>query len=138
MNETAEFKGWAKVEVMGHQSHIGFVETQAFGGAVLFRIDRPEIPEVEETLTAWEWAGDRRCGPGSIVKREAIPAGSVLVGAASIYRIVPCDEATALKAIRTGTQRPLILIRLAEQPALPAAEPDDDPFDEDGGEATEL
>lgn len=53
MNENqAEFKGWAKVEVMGHQSHIGYVTTEAYGQAVLFRIDRPELPECEQTLEA--------------------------------------------------------------------------------------
>ena len=47
----AEFKGWAKVEVMGRQSHVGYVETQAFGGAVLFRINHPEIAAGAGDLT---------------------------------------------------------------------------------------
>jgi hypothetical protein len=133
-NQT-EFRGWAKVEVMGHQSHTGFVETQAFGAAVLFRIDRPEIPEAEETLTQSEWVGDTRCPAGSIVKRAAIPAASVLVGAGSIYRIIPCDEATALVAIRTSERRPLLLVKLAEDRMIAAAaaigEEDDDLFEDD-------
>jgi len=40
-----EFNGWAKVEINGHNTHIGQVTTQVFGAAVLFRIDQPEIPE---------------------------------------------------------------------------------------------
>ena len=40
----ASFSGWAKVEVMGHQSHIGFVRTEAYGQAVMFRIHTPELP----------------------------------------------------------------------------------------------
>lgn len=117
---------------MGHQSHIGFVETQAFGAAVLFRIDRPEIPECEEKLKSSQWVGDVVCPPGSVVKHGAIPAASVLVGAGSIYRIVPCDEATALLAIRSSERRPLLLVKLAEGNQITAGvvaaeqDPDDD------------
>ena len=123
MSENAEVSRLgARVEVMGHQSHVGFVETQAFGGAVLFRIDRPEIPESEETLTQTEWAGDVRAGAGSIVKRAAIPAATVLVGAGSIYRIIPCTEEAALAAIRQSESRPLFLVKLAEAPQLPSGD----------------
>lgn len=117
----AEFKGWARVEVMGHQSHIGFVETQAFGGAVLFRIDRPEIPEEEDTPTESDWVENRRCPAGTIIKRSAIPAATVLVGASSIYRIIPCDEATAMRAIKSNGNRPLLIVKIADAPALEAA-----------------
>lgn len=132
MSETnqAEFKGWARVEVMGHQSHIGFVETQAYGAAVLFRIDRPEIPEFEETLTQSEWVGDIRAGAGSVVKRGAIPAATVLVGAGSIYRIIPCSEEAAMLAIRQNERRPLFVVKLAEVPALTAS-PDEYEYPED-------
>lgn len=125
-----EFRGWA-VEVMGHQSHIGFVETQAFGGTVLFRVDRPEIPEEEETLTSSDWVGSQRAAAGSVVKRAAIPAATVLVGAGSIYRIVPCDEATALRAIREDGNRPLLLVKAADVPMLPAPVDDLDELDDE-------
>ena len=62
MNENqAEFKGWAKVEVMGHQSHIGYVTTEAYGQAVLFRIDRPEeiVSEIKALNAAKK---DDKCG----------------------------------------------------------------------------
>ena len=29
--QQAQFNGWAKVEVMGHQTHIGYVRTEAYG-----------------------------------------------------------------------------------------------------------
>jgi hypothetical protein len=53
MNEQqqAQFNGWAKVEVMGHQTHIGFVKTEAYGQAVMFRVDTPELPAREYVLT---------------------------------------------------------------------------------------
>jgi len=35
--QQATFNEWAIVEVMGHQTYAGYVTTQAFGAAVLFR-----------------------------------------------------------------------------------------------------
>ena len=90
MENQAEYKGWAKVEVMGHQSHIGYVSTEAYGAAVLFRIDRPAIPEI------------------------AVEPLSVLVGAGSIYRIIPCSEEVAIAAIQKEQRRPLAIVKLAE------------------------
>jgi hypothetical protein len=128
----SEFKGWAKVEVMGHQSHIGYVETQVFGGAVLFRIDRPELPEEDDTLTEAGWVDNTRCAAGSVIRRAAVPAATVLVGAASIYRIIPCDEATAIRGIRSHeNRRALFIVKLAEPVMLP--NPDDDEPDDDDG-----
>jgi hypothetical protein len=126
-----EFHGWARVEVMGHQSHTGFVTTEAYGQAVLFRIDRPELPEVEETLKHAEWFGEAYALAGSVVRRAKLEAASVLVGSGSIYRIIPCDEATALADIRQITRRPLMVVKLADvkqiaEPAEPDEEGDED------------
>ena len=114
MSETnqAEFRGWARVEVMGHQSHTGYVTTEAYGAAVLFRIDQPEIEEAEETLTESTWIGNSTLPPGTVVKRGKIEAVSVLVGAGSIYRIIPCTEEVARKAIQENQRRPLIAVKL--------------------------
>lgn len=75
MDETdvkqATFEGWAVVEMMGHRKEIGFVTTQAFGQAVLFRVDVPELPEREFTLESPEYAGGRYCPTGTKVKRQA-------------------------------------------------------------------
>ncbi len=109
----ASFSGWAKVEVMGHQSHVGFVTTEAYGQAVLFRIDQPEILEAEETLTQADWVGEQLCPAGTVVKRPRIEAATVLVGSGSIYRIVPCSEDVAMRAIRNNQRRPLMLVRYA-------------------------
>jgi len=131
MSETnqAEFKGWARVEIMGHQSHTGDVTTEVYGGAVLFRIDQPEIPESEETLTQSEWIGNTTLPAGTVVQRGKIEAVSVLVGASSIYRIIPCTEEVARKAIQENQRRPLIAVKLPgakELTAVPEAdiEPD--------------
>lgn len=125
MSETnqAEFRGWAKVEVMGHQSHVGYVTTEAYGTAVLFRIDQPEIPELEETLTESQWIGNATLPAGTVVQRAKIEAVSVLVGAGSIYRIIPCTEEVARKAIQENQRRPLIAVKLPGAKALTAVEP---------------
>ena len=114
MSETdqASFKGWAKVEVMGHQSHTGYVTTEAYGAAVLFRVDQPEIPGQKETLTESQWIGNTTVPPGTVVQRGKIEAVSVLVGAGSIYRIIPCTEEVARKAIQENQRRPLIAVKL--------------------------
>jgi hypothetical protein len=137
MQDQASFEGWAKVEVMGHQSHIGYVRTEAYGAAVLFRIDTPELPEREHTLTEPEYAendfGVRTwCPVGTRVHRPKSPGVSVLVGAGSIYRIVPCSEAAAMSAIESNGRSPLKLVELPERTALPAPESSDDEDDYQG------
>lgn len=106
MENQAKFEGWAKVEVMGHQSHIGFVTTEAYGQAVMFRIDQPELPECEETLRRGEYSDDGYVPAGAVVKRSKTEAASVLVGSGSIYRITPCTEEAALVAIRSEGPAP--------------------------------
>lgn len=124
MNEQqqASFSGWAKVEVMGHQSHTGFCRTEAYGSAVLFRIDTPELPEREYVLTepAYAQNGERSSWTpaGAKVRRLASPGVSVLVGAGSIYRIIPCTEAVAMKAIEADMRSPLKLVELPPQLAI--------------------
>ena len=114
MEEQAKFEGWAKVEVMGHQTHIGFVRTEAFGQAVMFRVDQPEFPEREYVLTKPAYtrsnAGMRWTEAGAKVQRPAIQGCTVLVGAGSIYRILPCSEDAARIAIEESVGSELKLI----------------------------
>ena len=39
----SEIKGFALVEIFGHQRIVGFLSQQAFGSGVLFRIDVPDL-----------------------------------------------------------------------------------------------
>jgi len=135
--QQAAFNGWAKVEVMGHQSHIGFVKTEAYGGAVLFRVDSPGAPEREYTLDSPQYAEEvtglrRWCPKGTVVKRKERPPVSVLVGAGSIYRIIPCTEEVALRAIEQDQRSELMVVSLPATAELPAPEAsgDDSPFDD--------
>lgn len=143
MNELpqAQFNGWARVEVMGHQTHIGYVKTEAYGQAMMFRIDTPELPEREYILRepAYVDTPDGRSwmNEGAKVKRPATPGCSVLVGVGSIYQIIPCTEAAALKAIEANVRSELKLIELPPDKALPEAfDPEDEEeFDDEEQEA---
>lgn len=131
----AQFNGWARLEVMGHQTHIGFVRTEAYGQAVMFRIDTPERAEREYILEEPAYVEGRWTPAGTKVLRAASPGLSVLVGAGSIYRIVPCSEAAALRAIESSQRAELKLIELPPEKALAAAVLMDDLEDSDPEQA---
>jgi hypothetical protein len=123
--QQAKFEGWAVVEMMGHRKETGFVVTEAFGQAVLFRVDTPGLPaEREFVLESPEYAvfnGVRRwCPAGTKVTRAASEPKSCLVAPSSLYAINPCTEAFAMKVIERSVPRPLIVLELPEQAALPA------------------
>lgn len=118
---TASFEGWAIVEMMGRRREIGYVTTEHYGAASLFRVDSPEFEEREFELQRPEYVEGRMVPKGSKVKRTAIPAKSCLVGPGSIYALNPCTEETARKAIEQGIHRPLILLSIPEQAQLTAA-----------------
>jgi len=114
------FEGWAVVELMGHQREIGFVTTEAYGQAVMFRVDSPELLEREFELTSPEYVGCEWMPAGTKVKRAAVPAKSRLVAPGSLYAINPCTEDAARDAIERLSQRPLILVQAVPAKALTA------------------
>jgi hypothetical protein len=126
----ASFSGYAVVEMMGHRKEIGYVTTQAFGPAVLFRVDTPELPEREYVMDEPGYAnaegrGRCWCPVGTKVKRAASPARSCLVAPGSLYALNPCSEEFALTALERSVVRPLIVLEMPAQPALQPA-PDDE------------
>lgn len=125
----ARLEGWCVIEMMGHRKEIGYVTTQAFGPAVLFRVDTPGLPEREYVLDDPEYArvnGVRQwCPKGTRVQRAASPARSCLVTPGSLYAINPCSEELAMKMIERSVERPLIVLELPEQAALPPGDPDE-------------
>lgn len=132
--QQASFEGWAVVEMMGHRKEIGFVRTEAFGQAVMFRVDTPDLPEREFALTSPEYAevepGVRAwCAAGTKVKRPAVPARSCLVAPSSLYAINPCSEEAARTAIEHASARPLIALDIPPRAAIAA--PDDATDDSD-------
>ena len=118
--QQASFNGWAKIEVMGHQTHIGYVRTEAYGGAVLFRVDVPALPERDYVLEKPEYVDGNWTPAGAKVHRSGTEGHTVMVGASSIYRMTPCSEAAAMKAIESHTRPELKLIELPSHKTLPA------------------
>jgi hypothetical protein len=119
MPETqAHFEGWAVVELFGHGKAIGFVTTEYYATACLFRVDTPGREEREYTLEKPEWGTDadeitsRLLPIGTKVKRPAAPARSRMVGPASIFALNPCTEEVARRQIERDEPRPLILVEL--------------------------
>lgn len=137
----SQFTGWAIVEMMGHRREIGYVTTEHYGQASLFRVDTPEIPERDFVLERPEYArtddGDTRyCPIGTKVRRYGIAARSCLVAPGSLYALNPCTQEAALAAIERNLARPLIALELPPEPAtrtLPAPDldTDDDDLDTD-------
>lgn len=137
--EQAKFEGWAIVEMMGHQQEIGYVTTEAYGLAVLFRIDIPEIPGHELILKRPEYGSmpgnieeSRYLPVGTKVQRQGTPARSRLVSPAALYAINPCTQEAAITTLKAKSLRPLICIELPEERQLglpsisPAAVPGSD------------
>lgn len=106
---SGDFKGWAMVEIMGHNTVSGFVETVAFGSTVMFRVSAPEVAEVEQVLECNQYIDHRMVPAGSIVKVSR-PEVEILVGAASVYRMTRCLEERALSAVPQKIE----VVKLAE------------------------
>ena len=120
-NKQAEFKGWALIEIMGHQKVAGFVETCAFGGTVMFRITNPAMPEVEQTLTDHMYINYKTIPAGSII-RVSREARETYVGVGSVYRMTPCTEEQAI----TQCGQKVEIVHLAESPKLLVSFDDED------------
>lgn len=91
MEEQSKFEGYAIVEIMGHQTAVGIVTTQAFGSVVMFRIVTPEVPE-EEVVTTADCRIDYALVPAGSTISIRRDRAECLVGAGSIYRIIPIRE----------------------------------------------
>ena len=136
--QQATFEGWAIVDVLGHQRYVGYVTTEAYGQAVLFRIDVPALEERERVTKQPGYVGDNYCPPGTTVKEGSVAGYTKLVGSGSIYTITPCTKEAALKAVEDMQRRPLMNVTLPPdaQTALPPprvvdVDDDDDLGDDD-------
>lgn len=118
----SNFEGWAILEIFGHQRFAGFVKTEYYGTACMFRLD---VPPLEERTRTTKRAGsvDGQWTPaGTVVKEGATLGYSKLFGVGAIYALTPCDEKAALKAVEEIQPRPLMLVSLPQEKALSAAE----------------
>lgn len=127
--QQAKFDGWAIVDVLGHQRYVGYVTTEAYGQAVLFRIDVPALEERERVTKRPGYAGDRYLPAGSTVKEGAVAGYTKLIGAGSIYAITPCTKEAALEAVEHAQPRALMSVALPPERAIDAAPVSDDEND---------
>ena len=107
--QQARFDGWAIVDVLGHQRYVGYVTTEAYGGAVLFRIDVPALEARERVTKQPGYLSERGyCPAGTTVTEGAVDGYTKLIGAGSIYAITPCTKEAALAALEQAQPRPLM------------------------------
>ena len=112
------YSGWTLVELFGHQQEAGFVTTEYFGTAAMFRIDIPGLEEREYELEKPEYGAHtsyRELPIGTKVKRSAISPRSRLVGVSAIYGMTPCTEEVVKTAIERSIGRPLIVLSLPDK-----------------------
>ena len=107
MEQQSQFEGWAILEIFGHQKYAGFVKTEYYGTACMFRCDVPPLEERQQVTRGGcyvETDADSRSWvpPGSIVKKSATQGYSKLFGVGLIYSMTPCDEKAALAAVEVA------------------------------------
>lgn len=130
--QQSKFDGWAIVDVLGHQRYVGYVTTEAFGQAVLFRIDVPALDERErETKQPGYINGHGYCPVGTKVKEAAVAGYTKLVGSGSIYTITPCTQDAAMSALESVQPRPLMEVTLPPGAVANALPPHDADYDDD-------
>jgi len=126
MEQQSQFEGWAILEIFGHQKYAGFVKTEYYGTACMFRCDVPPLEERQQVTRGGcyvETDADSRSWvpPGSIVKKGVTQGYSKLFGVGAIYSMTPCDQDAALKAVEELQPRSLMLVSLPKGKALGAA-----------------
>lgn len=133
--DQSHFEGWAIVEIFGHQRYAGYVTTEAFGQAVLFRVDIPALEPRERVTKAGSYHPKTGAylPPGTTVAEDGVAAYTKLFGTGAIYGITPCSQEAAVKAVESMQPRPLLKVTPPARPALTAArgdggDDDDDPL----------
>lgn len=116
--QQAKFDGWAIVDVLGHQRYVGYVTTEAYGQAVLFRIDVPALEERERVTKRPGYSDERYLPAGTTVTEGAVAGYTKLIGAGSIYAMTPCTKEAALEAVEQLQERPLMRVQLPPDRAL--------------------
>jgi hypothetical protein len=129
--QQAKFEGWAIVDVLGHQRYVGYVTTEAYGSAVLFRTDVPALQERERVTKRPGYVNGQYLPAGATVKEGAIEGYTKLVGSGSIYTITPCTKDAALHAVEESQPRPLMSVALPPDRGLSEAAGADPPDDDD-------
>jgi hypothetical protein len=130
--QTSEFSGWAKVELMGRNVLIGYVTTRYFGPAALFQVDVPGVEAHEETLEEPEYVDGVWCPVGTVVARPEIPSESPMVGPTTIYRLTACTEEVAKRALKNRRPRAIAVVKMPDGYVKRLDSPNDYPQDDEG------
>ena len=117
--QVGELETWAIVEVMGHQRYAGFVRQVPMGGAVMIRVDVPELPEKDEVYTDYDYSD----GYGRQVKKTrklpAVPAFTKFLGVSAIFALTPCTEEMARAAVEKWRSVPAVELAMPARRMLP-------------------
>lgn len=108
------FEGWAIVEIFGHQRYAGHVSTEAFGTAVMFRVDVPALEAREKVSLRPGYVGSQYVPAGSLIQEGAVQGYTKLFGVGAIYAITPCTQEAAIKAVEEMQPRLLMVLKLPE------------------------
>lgn len=128
--QQASHSGWAIMELNGHNREAGFVSTEYFGGPALFRIDVPELPEREITLTSPEWIEGNLLGVGSVIKKQAVEGRTLHVGITSVYRANWCSETIVRQALELTPRKIEVVTAIAAR-QIPSSTEFDRDFEDD-------
>jgi hypothetical protein len=125
--QAGELETWAIVEVMGHQRYAGYVRQVPLGGAVMIRVDVPELPEKEETYVDFDgWGED---GPKQLKKTRmlaGVPAFTKFLGVSAIFSLTPCTEEMARAAVERWRSVPATELAMPVRRMLPGVDSDDE------------
>jgi hypothetical protein len=134
----SRFEGWAVVEMFGHQKIAGFVTTENFGAACLFRVDVPELPERDVTITRPEWVDTPEYSgyayAGSVLRREAVPGFTKMVGPGAVYSMNPCSEVMVRDFLDKDRPRRVVPVTLVTEKPKQLTAPVDAGYDSDDDE----
>jgi hypothetical protein len=144
MSETPQshFEGWAILEIFGHSKYAGYVKTEYFGTACMFRCDVPPLKERETITKSGCYVNqgpdvpggpdvERWAPPGSKVKEVATIGYTKYFGIGSIFSMSPCEQEAALLAVAEIQPRSIMLISLPKGKTLgPATKVPDEEYDD--------
>lgn len=120
-NEAAaqsDLSGWAILEIFGHQKYAGYVTTQSFGTACMFRLDVPALEERTRVIKRPGYVGNQYVDGGATVTEGPVPGYTKIFGVGAIYAITPCTEDAAKRAVEELQARPLMNVSLPVAGAL--------------------
>ena len=114
-----KFEAWCVVELYGHNRIVGLVSEQSIGGAMMVRVD---VPDVQREASKSEYVDGRYV---STKYTETIPAFTKFFGQGAIYAITPVSEEIARAMASSMAAKPISAFEIPKLAQL------NEPSDED-------